>query len=340
MRLVTGATGLVGSYVVCELLKQGFKVKALKRSQTSLQWFDGIAKANALTEEVLRQNLEWVEGTLEDIISLEDALEGVEKVYHCAAVVSFDKKDKDKLFETNVGGTANLVNACLYQKVKKLCYVSSIAALSRKKDGDEITENTEWEESGRNTNYAKSKFLGELEVWRGKEEGLEVVIVNPGFVLGFGNPMQSSASVFKKVVKGLKFYTEGINGFVDVVDVARASVLLNEGDYKSERFILVGMNLSYKDLFFKIASTFKVALPKYRISKTLAFWGIRVLRILSTFGMRLSFITPETLRTSVSTYYYSSEKLVKQTGFQFSDFNHTIERIEKEFRLYGGDSLK
>ena len=340
MRLVSGATGLVGSYVTCTVLLQGMKVRALKRKGASTDWFYRIAKACNVPQNILDNQLDWVEGDLDDVLSLEEALQGVERVYHCAAVVSFRRKDKDLLFKTNVEGTANLVNACLFAGVKKICYMSSIAALSRKKNEDNIDETAEWEESSLNSNYAKSKFLGELEIWRGQEEGLQVVIVNPGFVLGFGNPERSSASIFKKVAKGFSFYTHGINGYVDVVDVAKSAVLLTEGQIQGERFVLVSENLSYKELFFGIAKNLGVKLPSIEVKPWMAKLAIMLLKILSFVGIRTKVITPETITTSISKYYYSSEKLKKITGFEFLSSANTIERIAKEFNMYGGNSLK
>ncbi|MBX2984931.1 MAG: NAD-dependent epimerase/dehydratase family protein [Bacteroidia bacterium] len=336
MRLVTGATGLVGSYVVCQLLLQGHSVRALKRKNASTDWFMRIAQVCGITKNLLEEKLEWVEGDLNDIIGLEQNLTGVERVYHCAAVVTFKKNQEENLFNTNVGGTANLVNVCLSAHVQKLCYISSIAALSRKKETEQIDETAEWEDSKLNSNYSKSKFMGELEVWRGKEEGLEVVILNPGFILGFGNPDRSSASIFKKIAKGFTFYTQGVNGYVDVLDVAKAAVLLNEGDNKSERFVLVGFNISYKELFFTIAKEMGKRPPTFEVrpwmAKTLKF----TLNILANIGIRTNFITPETITNSMNKYYYNSDKIKTQTGFEFTPKEHTIRRIVSEFKEYGG----
>ncbi|MCK9480767.1 MAG: NAD-dependent epimerase/dehydratase family protein [Bacteroidia bacterium] len=334
MRLVTGATGMVGSYITCHLLSQGHKVRALKRKQTSTVWFHRIAKSCGLSDKVIAEQLEWVEGDLGDIHSLEHALQGVELVYHCAAVVTFKKDEAENLFHTNVTGTANLVNVCLSTKVRKLCYISSIAALSRKKNNEQIDETAEWEDSKLNSNYAKSKFLGELEVWRGQEEGLEVVVVNPGFILGFGNPDRGSASLFKKIAKGFSFYTQGVNGYVDIIDVAKASIQLGESDIKGERFVLVGFNISYKELFFSIAEAMGKKPPKFEVKRWMGKLAVLFLNVFAKIGLRTEFVTPETITNSMSKYYYYADKVINQINFNFTPKEQTIKRITQEFKQY------
>ncbi|MCO6494235.1 MAG: NAD-dependent epimerase/dehydratase family protein [Bacteroidetes bacterium] len=339
MRLVTGATGLVGSYITCNLLLQGYTVRAMKRIGASTNWFYKIAKACKVPENVISEKLQWVNGDLNDILGLEEILQEVERVYHCAAVVTFKKNEEENLFNTNVGGTSNLINACLSSGVKKLCYISSIAALSRKKELEHINEEAEWEDSKLNSNYSKSKFLGELEVWRGQEEGLQVVIVNPGFILGFGNPDRSSASVFKKIARGFTFYTQGINGYVDVADVAKAAIMLNESDIHGERFVLVGNNLSYKELFFSIAKEMGKRPPRFEVKPWMAKLLRTILNLLAKIGIRTEFVTPETITNSISKYFYSSDKIKTKTGFEFTPYEQTIKRIANEFKEYGGNNF-
>jgi dihydroflavonol-4-reductase len=335
MYLVTGATGLLGSHIVCSLLASGQKVRALKRANSSLIWFHKIAKAQEISDALV-DSIQWVEGDILDVVSLEQAVKDIDFVIHSAAKVSFRKKDRELLFKTNVEGTANVVNACLGTSVKKLCYISSIAALSRNLDGDEITEDSEWQDSTENSQYALSKYRGELEVWRGVEEGLPAVVLNPGFVLGFGDPKTSSASIFWKLKKGLKFYSNGVNGFVDVQDVANAALLLTpKMEVINERFVLVGHNSAYGDLFFMIAAQLNSPKPSFLIGRKTAKIAIWVLKILHFIGIRPSFITPETLRTATGKFYYSSAKIRRLANFEFTPLDQTIATTCTRFNKYG-----
>ncbi|MDP4292032.1 MAG: NAD-dependent epimerase/dehydratase family protein, partial [Bacteroidota bacterium] len=187
MNFVTGGTGLLGAYLLLELTRRGDKVRALRREGGSLKTVENIFRANDDRAEELLGQIEWVKGDVCDIFSLEDALDGVEYVYHCAALVSFDPRDREKMMRVNVDGTANVVNASLAKGVKKLCHVSSIAALGRAEPGQAVDEKTAWKSSKQNSNYAISKYAGEREVWRGTEEGLKAVIVNPSIIIGMGD---------------------------------------------------------------------------------------------------------------------------------------------------------
>lgn len=332
MYLVTGSTGLVGSHIVCELLMQGKPVVAMHRASSSREWLYKTIQNYGITEEQIQQYLQFREADILDVFSLEEAMEGVEIVFHCAAMVSFQKKDQNKLFENNIEGTANVVNACLYKKVKKLLYISSIASLGRRSMQESIDEKAEWEESKLNSNYSKSKYLGEMEVWRGQEEGLAVAVVNPGVILGFGDPIKSSASLFQKVKSGFKFYTTGSSGFVDVVDVAKASILVATSSIQGQRYILVGHNISYKDLFFGIAEALQVPKPSIEIKAWALKLGAGVLDFLALLGINLGFVSSETLKTALSTYHYSSIKIQNELGFEFSPLKGTLQRVANEFK--------
>ncbi len=225
MVLVTGATGLVGSHLVQALVQQGKQVRALYRS---------VIPAYAGADTV-----EWVQGDIRDIIALEEALTGIKQVYHCAAVVSFNPKHNPALYQTNVEGTTNVVNACITVGVQKLVYVSSVAALGRMNQDVDIDENMHWSPKNNNSEYGKSKYLAEMEVWRGIGEGLEAVIVNPSIILGTGDWNGGSSQIFKTVYNEFNWYTDGITGFVDVTDVVSAMLLLMES------------NVSASALYFK-----------------------------------------------------------------------------------------
>ncbi|MDO9615746.1 MAG: NAD-dependent epimerase/dehydratase family protein, partial [Bacteroidota bacterium] len=187
MILVTGGTGLVGAHLLYELTNSGLRVKALRRQQSNTDWVKKIFSYYTDQVETLFSQIEWVEGDILDYFSLEEALKGITSIYHCAAIVSFHGDDNDMMLNNNVKGTGNLIDAAIHNGVSKFCHVSSIAALGKTQDGSQITEDTYWTPSKRKTGYSLSKFFSEMEVWRGIEEGLEAVIVNPSIIIGPGN---------------------------------------------------------------------------------------------------------------------------------------------------------
>jgi dihydroflavonol-4-reductase len=325
MILITGATGLVGSHLSFELIRTGHAVRALKRDGSSLDMIKKVFSLYSDTPEEMFSGIEWVEGDILDIFSLEDAMDGVEEVYHCAALVSFLPEDKQKLRRINTEGTANLVNAAIEKKIRKLCYVSSIAALGRPENqADLIDENLVWKTSKHNSAYAVSKYGAEREVWRGTAEGLDVVIVNPSIILGVAGPGMGSSRIFNTVWKGLKFYPPGKNGFVDVRDVARAMILLMKSDIRNERFILNVDNIEYKRLFEMMAAAMGKPAPSIKVNSLLSglAWRVEKLRSMIT-GVK-PLITPETAHTAVQQYEYSNEKIKKELGFEFTAIEETI----------------
>jgi len=324
MIFVTGGTGLLGAYLLLDLTQKGNKVRALRREGSNLRVVENIFRYNDDRAEALLKQIEWVNGDICDIYSLEDALEGIEFVYHCAAMVSFDPKDRDKMMRVNIEGTANVVNASLLKGVKKLCHVSSIAALGRAEEEKVVTEKTTWKSSKQNSNYAISKYGGEREVWRGTEEGLNAVIVNPSIIIGMGDPGKGSSKLIATVDDFSLFYSNGINGFVDVRDVARAMVLLMESQIINERFIVNGDNYSYRRLFELIALNLNKPKPRFALPNLLlaTWWRIEKLRGLITGSSPI--ITKETARTSRHQYHYSGEKLKQKTGFNYTSPEETV----------------
>ncbi len=208
MVLVTGGTGLVGSHLLLQLSSQNKNIRAIYRKSSS---FVNVKRLFENAGESFQQ-IEWMEGDILDVSSLAEAMQGVEKVYHCAAMISFSPEDRERMLEINRTGTANVVNLCLESGVQKLCYVSSVAAINRLHEEEIITESTPWEENADNSNYAVSKQAAEREVWRGMAEGLKAVIVNPGIIIGPGNWNSGSGKLFSSVWNRLKFYSEGMSG--------------------------------------------------------------------------------------------------------------------------------
>jgi dihydroflavonol-4-reductase len=323
MILVTGANGLVGAAIVRCLLKNNQAVRALKRSGSNTSSLSDVAS-----------QIEWVEGDVLDVASLETAMQGVSQVIHAAAMVLFSPKERSQMYKVNVEGTANVVNVCMAMGVQKLAFVSSIAALGRPdvqyidpKKTIYISEEQKWEDSPLNSHYAKSKYQAELEVWRGVAEGLPTVIVNPSIVLGEGDWTRSSTQLFKYVYDQNKFYTEGLVNYVDVLDVATIIVRLLLSDIQNERFVLNAGTTTYKDLFEQIAKGFGRKPPSIRISPFMSelIWRIETVR--SFFTGKNPLITQETAKSARTRFGYDSNKIQKKLNFSFTTLSETIKRV-------------
>jgi dihydroflavonol-4-reductase len=302
--LVTGAAGLLGGALVKQLLEQGYKVTATWHS-VSLN----LTHPNLITQQC----------DLLDTAGLEEVMQGVTHVYHCAALVSFEPKDKHRLLKINVEGTANIVNACLDAGVQKLVHVSSVAALGRIRNGEVVNEQMNWSEETSNSIYGKSKYLGELEVWRGIGEGLPALVVNPSIILGGDNWDNGSAALFKTAYNEFKWYTEGVTGFVDAKDVANAMILLMNSKISGQRFILSAENLSYKEIFSSIAKCFGKRPPPKKVTPLMGEIIWRLESIKTRFTGKKHLVTKETARTAQAGVYFDNSKILNTlTGFNFT----------------------
>lgn len=324
--LVTGATGLVGMHILIDLLSKGEKVKATFTKNSRLENVKKLFKF--YNKESLFSEIEWVEMDIEDVIQVFDTVKGVDHVYHSAAIVSFLKRDQSKMSNINIKGTANIVNACLENKVKKLGHVSSVAAIGRKGNGDYSEENT-WVESNDNSFYAISKNKAENEVWRGVQEGLKSVIINPGIIIGPSTWHRSSTALFKKINSGLSFYPTGLNGFVDVRDVSNSVIELMKSSFSSERYILVAENLTYESVFKSISKSLNVNPPPYVASPKLMNVVWRIEYLISLITGKTPKITKETAKTSSQKNFYNNEKIKKQIGYKFNSIENAIENTAK-----------
>jgi dihydroflavonol-4-reductase len=317
MILVTGGTGFLGSYIIQQLVEKGYKVRALRRSKTVPAWIPA----------AIFNSVEWVEGDILDVVSLEDAMEGVDAIIHSAAVVSFAKQDRVNMYQVNVEGTANVVNIALEKNIRRLVYISSVAALGRTANGGHVTEEKKWEESKVNTHYAISKFKAEVQVWRGMSEGLDAVILNPSTILGYGDWHTSSCAIFKKVHEGFSWYTPGINGFVDVEDVARATIALLESDITEQRFIVSGDTWPFKKLQDTIATNFGKKGPARQTTPFLLAVAWRLEKIKSFFTGKKPLLTKESARVAQSQTWFENDKLLKALpGFTFTPLEQTIKK--------------
>ena len=335
MIFITGCTGLLGSHLVAEIVKgQKSKVKSqiklLCRENSNLSLLKNVLSRYGFDE--IPNNIEFIYGDVLDYDILEEAMRDVDEVYHCAAVVSFDPSDKNNLMRVNVEGTKNMVNAALQCGVKKFCHVSSIAALGRALEGETIDENSAWTHSKNNSVYSNSKHEGEMEVWRGIAEGLNATIVNPSLILGAGKWDSSSCELFNTIAKGFPFYTTGINGFVDVKDVARAMIMLMENNKFGQRYCLNGALISYQDLFKLMADNFKVKAPYIKVGKFLSEIAWRVFWLIGKIKGKKPLITKETARTATRKYSYSSAKIIKELNFTFTPIEESVREICENFR--------
>lgn len=317
----------MGSHLVARLLQNGEAVRALRRPQSDMSLINRVLARVFDDAEAAFEKIAWVEGELTDYYSLEAALEGVDYVYHCAATVSFRPADQKVMQYTNIQGTANLVNAALHCGVTKFCHVSSVAALGRAEPGNPVTEKSSWKTSGNNSAYAISKYGAEREVWRGIAEGLKAVIVNPSIILGAGNWQDGSAALFGSIAKGMKFYTKGVNGFVDVKDVVEVMLLLMKGDYEGERYIVSATNLSYEDFFKQISAGLNRKPPSIHARPWMGGLAWRFYAIKQLVTGRKALITRETTHTANNSHFYPAIKLKQSTGFQFRAIEETIAEI-------------
>lgn len=338
MILITGGTGLVGSHLLLELCKKGLPVRALYRKGANREWVRKVFEHYSIEFLPFFDKIEWVEGDITDVLSLEDAMKGVTHVYHCAALVSFNKRDYYRLMKVNAEGTANVVNACLDANVRKLCYVSSVAALGKGIENTVLTENDKWEKVSDVSNYSISKHLAEQEVWRGTEEGLNAVMVNPCVIFGPQNWDTGSNAIFKSIYEGLSFYTPGSNAIVDVRVVVDAMIRLMDSDITAERYLVITENMNFKSLCEKIAKAMNKKAPHRLAGKFLVSWARRMEALRCRLSGSTPRITKETVNAAFKNYSYSIDKLKKQfPDFNFGNTDDTIQNAVRflEKNCYG-----
>ncbi len=331
MILVTGGTGLVGAHLLVALTKSNDKVRAIHRKNSNIDDVKRVFSYYFNDINPYFSKIEWVEADITDIPSLEKPFQGISYVYHCAAIISFHPKAYYKMRKVNIEGTANIVNLSIVQKVKKLCFVSSVAAVGKAIKNNLIDENCEWTVENSNYGYAITKHGAEMEVWRGTQEGLDAVIVNPGIIFGAGFFDSGSGSLFKTVNKGLKFYTEGVTGYVDVKDVVKAMQQLMDSNIKNERFLLVSQNLSFKEVFNLIAKGFDKKEPTVKVSKLMSEILWRFSSVITAITGKKPMLTKHSAQSIHKNNQFSNDKIKEAIGFDFIPVNETIKRVCKEF---------
>ena len=331
MNLVTGASGLLGSHVIIELLKRNAPVRAIVRTaqqQSELQsLIENYGIANSKPDLI-----EWVTGDVLDIHSLLSCMSGCSHVYHCAAVVSYHSKDRQRMYAVNVEGTSNVVNVALELGDVRLCFVSSIAAIGKAKNNDRVDEETDWVDSSFNTHYAITKNLAEMEVWRAIQEGMPAVIVNPGLIIGPGDFDRSSGTLFRKLDEGLGFYPAGGTGFIAAQDVAYIMVSLMEKKISGERFILVAENLSMKEIFQSIAKHLGKPIPQKEATPFILALARFAEFFREMFTGKKAMVTKETVKNSSVRFYYDNNKLKEALPFEFTPIENAIAQTAAYYR--------
>tara|TARA_R110001606_G_scaffold248868_1_gene396764 strand:+ start:1518 stop:2525 length:1008 start_codon:yes stop_codon:yes gene_type:complete len=333
MILVTGGTGLVGSHLLYHLCLQNDAIRAIYRTDSSLEKVKNVFSYYT-DDTTLFDKIEWFLADITDVPAMIPAFFDVKHVYHCAAFISFNPKDYRQMRKVNIHGTAIIVNLCVDAKIDKLCFVSSIAAVGNSLHTNITTEEDEWNKELDNSGYSITKFGAEMEVWRASQEDIDVVIVNPGVILGSGFWNAGSGKLFSQVYNGFQFYTEGVTGFISVQDVVKPMILLMNSTVKNERFILVSENKSFKEIFFLIADGFGKKRPSIKIKpwQTNIFW--RVAWLISKITGKEPLISKYSAKSAHSISEYSSEKIQNTLNFKFENIEKSIIDICKNYPKY------
>ena len=328
MNFVTGATGLIGSHLVLRLAEEGMPVSALFRNENGksevFNLFQFYGKENLFSQ------VQWVKGDVEDADDMFDLTEGMHSVFHCAAIVSYHRKEATRMLEVNINGTKNVVNACIENEVKHLIHVSSISALGDSK-GEVIDEETPRDFNDYHSNYSKGKYLSEQEVWRGIQEGLNATIVNPGVIFGPNNCTRSSGTMIARIEKGLPALPAGGSGIVSVLDVVEVMIRAAKQAPTNERYILCAENIRMSELFTKIADALHV-----KIGKTIAKkWQIKLVfymeALVEIFTGKRATITREIIRNYDEVKQFDGSKATRAFGFEY---RNTFSSIEDTIRYY------
>ncbi len=332
MILVTGGTGLVGSHLLYHLLLKNDSVRAIHQKNSDLNAVKRVFQYYGPEAASLFNNIRWVEASLNDIPELEKAFNNVSYVYHSAAIVSFDSKDYKTMRRVNIEGTTNIVNLCISNEIDKLCFVSSVAAIENGAEGELTDESDNWNNATDKSGYAITKYGAEMEVWRASQEGVPVVIVNPGVILGSGFWHKGSGTLFNNVQKGLKFYSEGITGFVGVQDVVKIMILLMDSNLSNQQFVLVSENLSYKNVLFMIADALQKQRPKIRINRFIGalVWRFEFLR--SKITLSTPILTRHTAKSALSNHPYTAQKIKNELHIDFEPIKNCIERVARDLK--------
>ena len=331
MILVTGGTGLVGTHLLLQLVKTDSSIRAIYRNPKKLDLVRKVFSYYVPNPNDLFNKIEWVSADINDIPALELAFEGISQIYHCAALISFDPADLQLLVQINEEGTANIVNLSISRRIKKLCYVSSIAAIGKPEDQIWLSEDTDWK-NGHSNPYALTKHLAEMEVWRATQEGVSAVIVNPGVIIGPGFWESGSGTLFKTASKGPKYYPPGGTGFVAVEDVVEMMLRLMNSEIVDERFIAVSENLSYQEILGRITLHLGKKPPRKELGLGLLKILWRLDWLLSAVFGRKRKLSKAQVHSLQNRCYYENDKAKKMIGFEYGSLDESIEMSSARFK--------
>ena len=321
---VTGGTGFLGAYIIQCLVEKGLRVRALRRSTSSVPFFIPAA---------IWEKVEWIEGDVLDVVALQEGMEGADAVVHAAAIVSFIRNDREEMYKVNIEGTENVVNMALEQGVRRLLHVSSVAALGRTAKAATVTEEKAWENGGMNTHYAITKHEAEMHAWRGFAEGLEGVIINPSTILGYGNWHQSSCAIFKNAYKEFPWYTKGVNGFVGVQDAAEAAVTLLLSGITEKRFIVNAENRSFQSIFTTMAEGFGKKPPHRYANAIMSELAWRLVAVKGRLTGSKPLLSKETAKIAHSHTSFDNSALLKALpGFQYQPLDRVIQQACAQYK--------
>lgn len=337
MDYVTGATGLVGAHLLLQLTANGQRVRALKRSKSSLNSVQKLFEYHERTSDLTQ--IDWLEGDVSDVAFLSESIQPEDTVFHCAALVSFMPGMRDELIKTNVDGTANIVNACLQKKARRLIYVSSTAAIGSQAS-DIIHENMLWNEDAQNSDYSLSKFYAEQEVWRGVEEGLPVVIVNPSIIVGPSEWKKSSTAMFETAVRGMRFYTSGANGFVDVRDVVNVMLGLTENEIYNRRFLLSGENAPFRDYFSLVAQITGKNPPHIFAPRWASLTVATLLDLARSAGIKIGGINRRSVISAYNVQKFDNAAVRQILNYPFKSLKEALEYTAAVYRFEKNSPLR
>jgi len=325
MILITGGTGLLGTHLLYKLVTQGKVVRAIYRDTSKFEKVKKVFSYYSENPNAIFDKIDWIHAEITDVPGLEVAFKNITHVYHCAADLSFNPKNYRQSKEVNVIGTANIVNLCLSNEVVKLCHVSSIATL-----GEDlikpITEETHWNPENNTQNiYAITKYDAELEVWRGVQEGLGVVVVQPGVIIGPGFWNSGTGEIFTKVSNGFNYYTSGAVGIVDVNDVVKSMCALMDSEVINDKFIIVSENIRYKKMLQMVSEVLGSKKELKEIKKWQLLFYFQLDKFLSFFLARKRSVYKSNINSAFKELKYDASKIKNAVGVEFVSVKKSVE---------------
>lgn len=323
---VTGATGFLGSNIVCELLKEGRKVGVSYRNKDSLKKLD-----SKLATQNINAQYDSYELDLECREEVVEVLKGYDVVINAAADVDMTSNKKDYILK-NVYLTRSVVWSAVKADIKRFIHISSIATLGSVRENEfVIDEKCELVSLNGKSGYSKSKFYSENEVFRAFYTGLNGVIINPSVIIGYDRNSKSSARIIELLSKKSYYYSDAVTGYVGVSDVAKIAVKMVDSDIVGERFIVSSENLSYKELMTMSAKSLGLLPPTKQLPVSLLKYIKGVIRFLESIGVHIG-ISSSMVGCLISKKYYNGEKISTVLKFKYTPIAESIDEALKEYQ--------